>query len=74
MTLTEQLAASRRKALEAVIVIQARLHELEGAIARDPSDLSALEEARVIGSLLASIARGRYRGCDTTGSVETCEP
>ncbi len=54
--------ATRRKALEAVIVIQARLHELEGAVGRDPGDLAALAEARLIGSLLTAIACGRYPG------------
>lgn len=49
MTPAEQLASSRREALIAVIVIQARLHEFEAALVRDPGDSSALEEARVIG-------------------------
>lgn len=74
MTSTEKLASSRRKALEAVIVIQARLHELEGAVVRDPGDSAALAEARVIESLLASIARGRYPGYDAIASIDGFSP
>ncbi len=72
MTSVEQLALSRRKALEAMILIQARLHELEGAVARDPTDRFAPAQARIIGSLLASIARGEYP-FDAIASTDTRE-
>ncbi len=73
MALTDDMVTTRRKALEAVIMIQARLHELEAAVARDSADLSAVAEARLIESLLTGIARGRYPGGALPDSVG-CSP